>query len=283
MKKIDLHAHTTHSDGSFSPAELVREAKRVGLAAVAVSDHDNCGGYKEAKPEGDKIGVEVVPAIEISTKYGVAVHMLGYYIDPDSEGSREFLQWIVDDRDKRNRKVCELMAADGLPVEYSKLQERFGTAIGRPHFARILVELGLASSINDAFDKYVEKGRKYYVGRTIISIEDAIGIIKKAGGVPVLAHPFQYKKNDEQLRELIELGINNGMRGMECRYSGYSTAQEDYLEALAEEYGLLKTGGSDFHGIFKPHIGLGRGCGEHELCVPYEWLEELKLAAEGKR
>lgn len=279
MKKIDLHAHTTHSDGSFSPAELVREAKRVGLAAVAVSDHDNSGGYPEAKAEGEKLGVEVVPGIEISTKFGVAVHMLGYYMRPDSQGTKEFLDWIVFDRDNRNRKMCALMAADGLPVSYEAMQERFGTSIGRPHFAELLIELGLASSINDAFDKYVEKGRKYYVGRTIISLDEAVGLIKKAGGVPVLAHPFQYKKDDAALRELIEFGMKHGMRGMECRYSGYSTAQEDYLESLAEEYGLLKTGGSDFHGIFKKHIGLGRGCGEKELCVPYEWLEAVKREA----
>lgn len=279
MKKIDLHAHTTHSDGSFSPAELVREAKRLDLAAVAVSDHDNCSGYAEAKLEGGTLGVEVVPGIEISTRYGVAVHMLGYYINPESEGSKEFLEWIVNDRDNRNRKMCGLMEADGLPVHYEEMQERFGTSIGRPHFAGILVELGLASSINDAFDKYVEKGRKYYVSRNIISIEDAIGIIRKSGGVPVLAHPFQYRKNDAELRELIEHCMKYGMRGMECRYSGYSDSQQDYLEALAEEYGLLKTGGSDFHGSYKKHITLGSGCGGNELCVPYEWLEELKKEA----
>jgi len=279
VKKIDLHAHTTHSDGSFSPGELVREAKRVGLSAVAVTDHDNCGGCAEAKAEGERLGIEVVPGIEISTRFGVAVHILGFYIQPDAKGTKDFLDWIVWDRDNRNRKMCALMAADGLDISYEKMKERFGTSIGRPHFAELLVEMGLASSINDAFDKYVEKGRKYYVARNIISLGKAVEIIKNANGVPVLAHPFQYRKNDKELRELIEFGIKHGMRGMECRYSGYSSEKEDYLEALAEEYGLVKTGGSDFHGDFKKHIALGRGTGAKELCVPAEWLERLKTEA----
>jgi hypothetical protein len=182
---------------------------------------------------------------------------------------------MVHDRDLRNEKMCALMAAYGLPVSYSDMQQRFGEVIGRPHFAELLVEFGLADSVKDAFARYVDKGQKYYVGRTILPIEDAVGSIVKAGGIAVLAHPFQYKLEDDKLRELIKYCISLGLKGMECRYSGYGEDKVRYLEALADEYGLVKTGGSDFHGSNKPQISLGRGI-ENNLNVPYQWLSTLK-------
>lgn len=274
MKKIDLHVHSTASDGTMSPEKLVELAYRQGLAAIAVSDHDTAEGFAAAYEAGQRLGVEVVPAIEISTKYGRAVHILGYYIDTESPALKALLDWIVEDRDSRNKKMAQLMAADGLPISYEAMHERFGTVIGRPHFAQLLVELGLAHSVRDAFDRFVEKGQKYYQPRNILPIDRAIGIILEAGGIATLAHPFQYRLDEAGLRELIEHCMNLGVLAMECRYSGYSKEQSDYLEALAEEYGLLKTGGSDFHGSNKPHISLGSGTGELE--VPYKYLEELK-------
>ena len=277
MKRIDLHVHTTASDSTASPAEAVRLAKEAGLSAIAITDHDTVSGYAEAAEAGKKYGVEVVPGIEISTKYGRAVHILGYYIDPDSDKLAPVLDWVVHDRDERNRKMAELMAADGLPVSYEEMHRRFGAVIGRPHFAEVLVELGLAKDVRDAFDRYVEKGQKYYLPRNFLSIERSIEIICQAGGVAVLAHPFQYKLDDAGLRELIEHCMESGLRGMECRYSGYSREQCKYLGHLAEEYGLIKTGGSDFHGEVKKHISLGIGTGSLE--VPYKYLEKLREAA----
>ena len=276
-KRIDLHVHSTASDGTCSPRELVRMAAERGLAAIALSDHDTVSGYAEAAAEGAGLGLEVVPAIEISTKFGRAVHILGYYIDMESPELTALLDWIVHDRDSRNIKMAELMAADGLPVSYEVMQQRFGEVIGRPHFAQLLVELGLAPSVKAAFELYVEKGRKYYQPRNILPIEQAVSIIVNAGGIASLAHPFQYRLDDGGLRELIEHCISLGLGAMECRYSGYTTEQSDYLEALAEEYGLLKTGGSDFHGSNKPHIALGSGTGD--MNVPYEYLETLKKHA----
>lgn len=276
-KRIDLHVHSTASDGTCSPRELVRMAAEQGLAAIALSDHDTVSGYAEAAAEGAGLGLEVVPAIEISTKFGRAVHILGYYIDMESPELTALLDWIVHDRDIRNIKMAELMAADGLPVSYEVMQQRFGEVIGRPHFAQLLVELGLAPSVKAAFELYVEKGRKYYQPRNILPIEQAVSIIVNAGGIASLAHPFQYRLDDGGLRELIEHCISLGLGAMECRYSGYTTEQSDYLEALAEEYGLLKTGGSDFHGSNKPHIALGSGTGD--MNVPYEYLETLKKHA----
>ena len=277
MKTIDLHVHTTASDGTASPAEAVKLAKAAGLSAIAITDHDTVSGYAEAAEAGKALGVEVIPGIEISTKYGRAVHILGYYIDPDSDKLAPVLEWVVRDRDERNRKMAGLMAADGLPVSYEEMHRRFGAVIGRPHFAEVLVELGLAKDVRDAFDRYVEKGQKYYLPRNFLSIERSIEIIREAGGIPVLAHPFQYKLDEAGLRELIEHCMESGLKGIECRYSGYSTEQSKYLSRLAEEYGLIKTGGSDFHGENKKHISIGTGTGALE--VPYQYLEKLREAA----
>ena len=277
MREIDLHVHTTASDGTFTPTEAVKLAAETGLRAMAVTDHDNMRGCAEAARAGEEYGVEIVPGIEISTKFRQSVHILGYYVDPDAPAMRETLDWVVQDRDNRNKKMADLMSADGLPVSYEQMHKRFGPVIGRPHFARVLVELGLADSVNDAFDKFVEKGRKYYVGRNFLSIERSIEIIRASGGVPVLAHPFQYQLDDAGLRELIEHCIDSGLMGMECRYTGYDADRVSYLLRLAEEYRLLPTGGSDFHGANKPHISLGTGL-HGELEVPYEYLERLKEA-----
>ncbi len=277
MKRIDLHVHTTASDGSCSGEEVVRLALEEGLSAIAITDHDTVSGYASAAKAGAAAGLEVIPGIEISTRFHASVHILGYYIDPDSPELRPVLDWVVQDRDERNRKMAGKMAADGLPVSYEQMQRRFGEVIGRPHFAQLLVELGLAGSVQDAFARFVEKGQKYYMPRSFLSIERSIEIIRLAGGLPVLAHPFQYKLDDAQLRELIEHCLASGLRGMECRYSGYTEEQSAYLLRLAAEYGLLPTGGSDFHGSAKPHIQLGRGTGS--LAVPYAYLEGLREAA----
>ena len=275
MREIDLHVHTNGSDGTYAPEEAVRLAAETGLRAIAVTDHDSVRAYAAGAEAGRACGVEVVPGIEISTKFRRSVHILGYYVDPAAPALKEALDWVVFDRDERNRKMAALMAADGLPVSYEQMQERFGSVVGRPHFARVLVELGLAESINEAFDRFVERGRKYYVGRSFLSIERSIEIIRAAGGVPVLAHPFQYRLDDAGLRELIEHCLESGLLGMECRYSGYDAEMADYLLRLAAEYRLTPTGGSDFHGSNKPQISLGRGL-HGELEVPYEYLERLR-------
>lgn len=275
MKRIDLHVHTSASDSTFSPTQTVQIARDSGLAAIAVTDHDNVSGVAEAIEAGKALGVEVVRGVEISTKYGGAVHILGYFIHSDGSKMQSVFDWMVHDRDERNEKICALMAADGLDVSYAEMKARFGTAIGRPHLAQVLVELGMATDMVDAFDRYVEKGRRYYLPRNFLPIEKCVETIREAGGIPVLAHPFQYKRDDSGLRELIELCVDHGLMGMECRYSGYDADMVHYLEALKDKYGLLETGGSDFHGGHKPGIEMGRGINGN-LDVPYEFLEKLK-------
>ena len=274
MREIDLHVHTTESDGTCTPEEIVRLAKAAGLRAVAVTDHDTAAGYPAAAAEGERLGVEVVPGIEISTELRCSVHILGYFIDPHSPALAPVLDWVRRDRDERNRKMAAHMAADGLPVDYDAMRERFGELIGRPHFAELLVELGLARDVKDAFDRYVEKGRPYYERRHFLTLEQSIRCIRASGGIAVLAHPYQYRLDESGLRELIETAKRYGLGGMECRYSGYGEEQTARLLALAAEYALLPTGGSDFHGAVKPHIALGTGTGELE--VPYEYLTKIK-------
>lgn len=278
MRDIDLHVHTTASDGTETPREVVERAATSGLRAIAITDHDTVLGCREAMEAGRELGVEVVPGIEFGTKFGIAVHMLGYYMDLDSPVLEAMTRSIVEDRDQRNEKTVQLMRENGMDVSYAQLKERFGEVIGRPHFAHILMENGLAESVPDAFSRLLGKGMKYHQYRHTLEIHEVIECIVNSGGVAVLAHPFQYKKNDAELRELIEHCLKFGLKGMECRYSGYDAQQVAYLEALADEYGLIKTGGSDFHGENKPRIEIGCGI-DQNLDVPYQWLEDLKKAA----
>ncbi len=277
MNTIDLHIHTTASDGTASPAQVVRMAGELGLSAISVADHDTVSGCGEAMAEGRALGVEVVPGVEFSSRYGRTIHILGYFLNTESPALTRVLDWIVAERDQRNGKMAALMAADGIPVDYAEMKARFGPVIGRPNFGQLLVELGYAESVQDAFDRYIEKGQPYYLPRKMLSIERSVEVIREAGGVPVLAHPFQYRLEEPALRQLIEHCMDHGLLGLECRYSLYDEQQSQYLLSLAREYGLAPTGGSDFHGSNKPHIRLGVGTGS--LAVPAEWLDGLRALA----
>ncbi len=278
MREIDLHVHTTASDGTEPPRALVELAGKNGLRAIAITDHDTVLGCREAMETGAELGIEVVPGIEFGTKFGIAVHMLGYYVNLDSPVLGAMTRSIVEDRDNRNEKTVKLMQENGIDITYDEMKARYGEVIGRPHFAHVLMENGLAVDVQDAFARLLGKGMKYHQYRHTLEIDEVVECIVNSGGVAVLAHPFQYKKNDAELRELIEHCMDYGLKGMECRYSGYTPEMTAYLERLAEEYGLIKTGGSDFHGENKPHIELGRGINGN-LDVPYEWLEKLKETA----
>ncbi len=281
MKTIDLHIHTTASDGTASPAEVVRAAHELGLSAIAVTDHDTVSGCAEAQAAGQELGIEVVPGVEFSSRYGKTIHILGYFLRTESPVLTRVLKNIVEERDDRNRKMAARMAADGIPVDYDEMKRRFGPVIGRPNFGQVLVDLGRAESVQDAFDRFIEKGQPYYLPRKMLSIERSVEVIREAGGVPVLAHPFQYRLEEPALRQLIEHCMDHGLLGLECRYSLYSEEQSLYLLRLAKEYGLAPTGGSDFHGTNKPKIAIGSGTGS--LAVPAEWLEPLRAMSVSAR
>lgn len=276
MKRIDLHTHTNISDGSETPENTVKCAYDIGLAAIAITDHDTAAGVKRAKVAGKEYGVEVIAGIELGCGwYGKEVHMLGYGIDPDDEGLKGVLDGIVRDRHDRNLKMAKLLSDDGIKVDLSELERKHeGSVIGRPHFALCLVEAGIAESVKDAFVRFLDPGRKYYVRRHFLTLEEAAKLIKNAGGVPVIAHPLQYKLSDDGMTELLTRASAAEVKGLECRYSGYDEETVQRLIRLAESYGLSPTGGSDWHGTHKPHIEMGSG-ENGELCVPYEYLENL--------
>ena len=274
MKRIDLHIHTTASDGSASPSDVVEMAKNAGLAAIAITDHDTVDGYKQLIRANSSYGIEIVPGIELSTKFEGPCHILGYFIDCSNAELIEELDGIVKDRDERNEKLIAIMRDDGINISYEQMKARFGEVVGRPHFAEVLVENGIVPDIKTAFSTYLSKGMKYWTPRKTVSFERCVELILHAGGIPVLAHPFEYKYDRKTLAGLIDYGVECGIKGIECRHSSHSPGQMAYLERLAEDYGLIKTGGSDFHGTPKPEISIGTGSGL--VAVPYVWLENLK-------
>ena len=275
---IDLHIHTTASDGSMTPEEVVKSAVDTGLSAIAITDHDTIDGFIQAKDIARTYSLELVPGIEISTKYHTNIHILGYYVNHLESQLRYELNSIIEERDIRNRSICKLMCNDGIPADYEIMKLRFGPVIGRPHFARILIEAGHAGNVQEAFSKYLDKGQRYFLPRNLMRIERAVDVIRCSGGIPVLAHPLQYQLDDDLLQKLVRHCMDFGLQGIECMYSGYLPEQTEYLKALAHRYGLLMTGGSDFHGTAKPWIQLGRGCGS--LFVPYSMLDQLKKRRE---
>ena len=275
---IDLHVHTTASDGTLSPSEAVMLAHSLGLSAIAVTDHDTADGVVEAMEKGAEMGMELVPGIELSVDYrGYGVHILGYFIDPENESLRALLDWVVWERERRNGEIAAAMASDGLDISLEYMHALFPEAvIGRPHFAAALVEKGIVTSVAEGFAKYLNRGGRYYRKRQYIPMDMAFDVMRKTGAKAVFAHPLQYRFSHDELLELTETLVDCGVVGMECIYSLYSPEQTEYLKSIAGKYGLCVTGGSDFHGEGKPYIQIGSGCGDME--VPYELLEKLKNA-----
>ena len=273
---IDLHVHSIASDGTLSPAELVQEAKKAGLAAIAVTDHDSVGGIREALDAGNVYGLEVVPGIELSTEYAdTEIHVVGLFIDPDNHLLNEQIRAFVDNRDNRNLKIIEKLQAAGFSITAEEIYRRNpGSVIARPHIARYLVDTGQAKDVKTVFNKYIGDGCPCFVDRFKITPMRAVELIHAAGGTAVLAHPCLYKMSRETLIRMIEEMLIPGLDGIEAVYScNQGSDEKDYRE-IAEKYGLLLSGGSDFHGANKPHIHLGTGRGN--LHVPYEFLEQIR-------
>ncbi len=262
---IDMHVHTTASDGTLCAEAVLLRARELGLCAIAITDHDTLEGYIGAP----KDIIEVVPGIELTSDCeGREIHMLGYFIEPGLLGITET---ALRDRERRNRLIVERMRADGfdLSLEELKADKTFGV-IGRPHIAAELVKKGYAASVKEAFDRWLGEGALYYVPRKYLSVEEAASAITKAGGVAVLAHPLQYGFDELNLRKLIIRAKEAGAAGLEAIYPEYSEEDTDFLCGLAREYGMKVTGGSDFHGDCRPQCSLG--C----VRVPFRLLEELR-------
>ena len=275
--RVDLHTHSTASDGLLSPATLVREAHRRGLGAIALTDHDTVAGLPEAVQEGAALGIEVVPGLELGSDVQRPdgrrreVHVLGYFVDATSTDLLDSLAVLVARRRDRTARMVARLNDLGIPLAVEDVFAQAGTGtVGRPHVARVLVALGAAADIADAFDRYLAAGRPAYVPRHAFTPEDAVGLVLAAGGVPVLAHPLTTGDPDGIVARLIPVGL----AGVEVYYGEYDSATHAALRALADRHALIPTGGSDFHG---EGVKSGRDLGGPP--VPPETVERLRRAA----
>ncbi len=270
MKIIDLHTHSVCSDGSMEPAEVVRAAKEAGLSAIALSDHDTTAGVAEAVAEGRRIGVEVVPAIELSSASETETHVLGYYIDPESPALREKLDYIRKARERREREICDRLTGLGLPVSFEEAAALAGrNIVCRIHIARVMIARGYVSSVREAFDKYLSSGRLAHSETQALTDAEAVRLIKDAGGLAFVAHLNQTRRSMDSLREFLTRLRGEGLDGVEGYYTEYTPESGAAYRALAAELGLMLSGGSDFHGANKD-IKLGA------LYVPYDVLSAMK-------
>jgi 3',5'-nucleoside bisphosphate phosphatase len=279
---IDLHTHSTASDGSFSPKELIRYSATKHLQAVALSDHDCTDGLDEAMEEAERLGIEVIPAVELSADHtGGTMHLLGFFMDRHHAGFCDGLRRLQNARKERNPKIVHKLQGQGLEITYEEVVAASGGGqVGRPHFAKVLLRKGYVSSMQEAFERYLKRGAPGYVEKFRFSPKEAITAIHEAGGVVVLAHPFTlYREPSTLFEPLLSTLAEDGLDGMEVIYSTYSDEQSRYYRGLAEKYQLLPSGGSDFHGTHKPGIDLGVGQGR--LKVPFDLLEPLRMKARG--
>ena len=276
MKYIDLHTHTTASDGTFSPARVVDMAREAGLAAVAITDHDTTEGLPEALERGRGIGMEVVAGIEISARYSPgSMHLLGYDMDHEDSVFAEKVRMLQESRENRNPRIAENLQNLGFSVTMEEVEKVAGSGlVGRPHFARLMVNKGFVRNLNEAFDLYLAKGKPAYAEKVRMEPFDALKMITEAGGVPILAHPFSLELDEDGLSSLVADMKDAGLAGIEVYYPEHTPKMTDQYLKLAEGLDLTVTGGTDFHGANKKEISLGTGRGD--LKVSYEVLDLLR-------
>ena len=257
---VDLHTHSTASDGTLSPTELAEAAHKAGLSLFALTDHDTVAGVEEAQRAGTALGIRVLPGIEISIEWQPGeLHLLGLGLDPENTALCSLMHYAQEKRIERNRKIIKKFSEAGIFIDEKKLNAiAGGRVIGRPHFAQYLVQEKKAKSIQDAFLTYLAKGRPFYIEKECLALPEAIEAIKAARGVPVLAHPMSLYLSWGKLPETIARFKEEGLVGIEAWHSGARYGECLRLEALAEELGLLVTAGSDFHGENRKDVHLGR-------------------------
>lgn len=282
----DLHTHSLRSDGTYTPSELLDYAIEKGLSALALTDHDTVEGLEElhsyaAQKEN---APEIVDGIELSTEYnGKDIHIVGLFVDYTANDFAAYIEGFKNSRDVRNEKMCALLR-DGLnmDISYEQLKAEFpGAIITRAHYSKYMMAKGYTSNMKEAFERYIGEDKPYYVTREKITAVDAIKLIHKTGGIAILAHPTLYHMGYDKIRELVSHLKENGIDAMETLYTTYTPSQKRQMKELADEFGLLYSGGSDFHGSIKPRTDLAVGWGD--LCVPYEIYENLKKYHESTR
>lgn len=270
---VDLHSHSRYSDGSDSPTEIVTMAKSLGLSAIALTDHDLLDGIDEAA-EVAGTAIELVPGTELSVQWeGKGMHLLAYWVGPDSPLAGR-LDGIQRGRVTRNHEMVEALVGLGIDISMEELEEEAGVGvIGRPHFAAILVRKKAADNMGDAFDRYLATGRPAYRARSRIDAAEAIELARESEAVTVVAHPHTLANGADEFGHLLPKFAQLGAVGVECYCVDYPQYLRENMAAAAEELGLVATGGSDYHGTYKPGIALGSGKGD--LHVPDSCLERL--------
>jgi len=271
---IDLHSHTNESDGTCSPEELIQEAVRAGVDTLGITDHDTFKGFDQAVPFAAAAGVQLVCGIEISTKlHGHSAHLLGYFLADN--GISDFRTWVLDQqaaRRDRNLRLVARLRELGFDITLAEAEARGKGMTGRPHFAQIMVEKGYVANLRLAFDDYLDESARGYVYRREPLFAEGVAHIRNAGGIASLAHPVRVKGDVAALMpELLDAGLN----AMEAYHSDHTASDTALYLGLARKYGLLVTGGSDFHGTVKPGVNLGTGC-QGNLSIPEDLLEKLR-------
>lgn len=256
---LDLHIHTTASDGSLTPTQVVQLARKKGFSLIAVTDHDTMGGVAEALEAGKKYNVDVVPGVEISSGVTLEVHMLGYGMSPDHSVMKAMMEDMRAARVERMERIIENLQKMGVPITVEEVEAVAGGAIGRPHIAQVLIAHGLVPDVRTAFREYIGVGAKAYVERRKMTSEQVVANIRDAGGVPVLAHGGLLRISEVELNQWIDSMAKKGLMGLECYHNAHTPQMERLLRAAAERNGLLVTGGSDFHGASRPDVELGTG------------------------
>lgn len=273
---IDLHIHSTFSDGSYTPEQLVEKAAAIGLTALALTDHDNVAGVERFMAACGKSTVRGIPGVEISVDCdNGSMHILGYFIDPNNPNLKKLLGGIQDHRAERNREMLKHLNRLGLCMSMEEVASRAGgEVVGRPHFAQALLDRGYVKTSNEAFKNYLSRGKPAYVERVRQSPQEGMEMIRLAGGVAVLAHPFTLTGGREVLRKIVKELAESGLQGLEVYYPRHTSKMIKFYIKLAKEFNLVLTGGTDYHGAPIPDIKLGIGCGS--LNVPDEIVDQLE-------
>jgi predicted metal-dependent phosphoesterase TrpH len=272
---IDLHVHSTCSDGSETPEEVVSLAAAAGCSAVALTDHDGLAGIAEARAKAECLGIGFVPGCEVSCAFSPGtMHLLAYFVEPGEGPMQNELTNMREERATRNERLVNKLQDLGLPVSLEQVQSAAGSSVvGRPHFAAVLVANGAATTIQDAFDRLLAKGAPGYVPKSRIDFASFITTTRASGAVAVLAHPLSLGLDPAGLEGILTELAEGGLAGLECYYSRYSPEERAGLAEMARRHDLVATGGSDYHGRFKPDIFVGVGTGD--LDVPDSALGEL--------
>ncbi len=275
QQRIDLHTHSTASDGTFAPAELMRAAKDAGLAAIALTDHDTFAGLPEARAEAGRLGLELVPGCELSLEYrGLPTHLLALFVDERPGHVVAELTRVREARAKRNDIMFEKLRSVGVRLSRADAERHATGVLGRPHMAQAMLEAGVVKTFDEAFTRFLGRGGLAYVPKEKLTPSEAIAAVHADGGLAVLAHPYLLSQQPRQIEAMLEDLAGLGLDGVEVFYTEHSDAYTALLLRLAGRLNLLPSGGSDFHGGVKPGVKLGRGRGG--LFVPGSLLEAMK-------